>query len=117
MNQYLSVAEDENEDSMEVPLEEDGNLLLSTLTAQFPGACGLKYRKPTTSVFRGVRLAEGTLYPPAGVWSSPVYIIVYPKENPCLWILSLLRKAFSPLSIFKCVLYFIFSGLQEKRRR
>lgn len=81
MNQYISVAEDETEEAMEVPLEEDGNLLLSSLTAQFPGACGLKYRNPSTSVFRGVRLAEDNLFPPAGVWSSQVYILVYPKES------------------------------------
>ena len=82
MNQYLSVAENENEEAMELPLEEDGNLLLSTLTAQFPGACGLKYRNPSTSVFRGVRLADGNLYPPSELWSNQIYIVVYPKESP-----------------------------------
>ncbi|ESO07740.1 hypothetical protein HELRODRAFT_170286 [Helobdella robusta] len=81
MNQYVCVAEDEMEELIEVPLEMNGNLLLSTLSAQFPGACGLKYRNPGTGAMRGVRLVDGDLYPPDGVWSSSRYIVVYPKEN------------------------------------
>lgn len=81
MNNYLCVADDEHEEAIEIPLEDNGNLLLSTLTAQFPGACGLKYRNPSTGVMRGVRLADGYLYPPDGTWSSPLYIVVYPKET------------------------------------
>ncbi|XP_041355929.1 TAR DNA-binding protein 43-like isoform X2 [Gigantopelta aegis] len=82
MSQYLQVAEDESEEPIEIPSEDDGTLLLSTLAAQFPGACGLKYRNPDTGTFRGVRLADGKLHPPeTGMWDSHVYIAVFPKEN------------------------------------
>lgn len=79
MGEYLHVAEDEQEEPMEIPTEEDGTLLLSTLVAQFPGACGLKFRNPATNAMRGVRLVEGTLYPPDDYWGTHVYLIVYPK--------------------------------------
>lgn len=79
MSQYLHVVEDETEEPMEVPSEDNGTLLLSTLVAQFPGACGLKFRNPATNAMRGVRLVEGTLYPPEDYWGQHVYVIVYPK--------------------------------------
>lgn len=54
MNQYIQVSEEEQDEPIELPSEEDGSLLLSTVAAQFPGACGLKYRNPETGNFRGV---------------------------------------------------------------
>ena len=81
MSQYLQVAEEEGEEPIEVPTEENGTLLLTTLTAQFPGACGLKYRNPSTGSVRGVRLAEGSLHPPDGFWDTHLYTVVYPKES------------------------------------
>lgn len=53
---YIQVAEDENEDAIELPLEEDNTMLLSTLTSQFPGSSGLKYKNPETGTARGIRL-------------------------------------------------------------
>lgn len=38
------MVEEEFDDAVELPVESDGTLLLSTLSAQFPGATGLKYR-------------------------------------------------------------------------
>ena len=38
------MVEEEEEEPVELPVEADGTLDLSTLTAQFPGATGLKYR-------------------------------------------------------------------------
>lgn len=82
MNQYLQVAEEENEEPIELPSEEDGTLLLSTLAAQFPGVCGLKYRNPESGGLRGIRLVEGRLHPPdGGLWGSHVFYCVFPKEN------------------------------------
>jgi acetone carboxylase gamma subunit len=40
------------EDSIEVPVEPQGYILMSTLIAQFPGACGLKF-KNEQSAWRG----------------------------------------------------------------
>ncbi|KAK3086061.1 hypothetical protein FSP39_012872 [Pinctada imbricata] len=84
MTQYIQVAEIEHDEPVEIPSEDDGSLLVSTLAAQFPGACGLKYRNPDTGNFRGVRLSEGLLYPPDGVWGSHVYVVVFPKLQPAV---------------------------------
>lgn len=54
MSSYLQVAEDEGEEPIELPSEDDGTLLLSTLSAQFPGTCGLKYRNPESRTMHGV---------------------------------------------------------------
>ena len=81
MEQCIQVAEDENEEAMELPCEEDNTLLLSTLIAQFPGACGLKYRNRETGGLRGLRIVDGKIFPPGGSWESPVYIAVFPKGD------------------------------------
>ncbi|KAK6965294.1 TAR DNA-binding protein 43 [Biomphalaria glabrata] len=79
MSQYIHVAENEGNEPMEVPSEDDGTLLLTTLSAQFPGACGLKYRNHETGTIRGLRLSDGRLYPPDTDWGRQVYIVVFPK--------------------------------------
>ncbi|XP_010890077.1 TAR DNA binding protein, like isoform X1 [Esox lucius] len=78
---YIRVAEDENEEPMEIPSEDDGTVLLSTVAAQFPGACGLRYRNPVSQCMRGVRLVEGILHAPENDWGSLVYVVNYPKDN------------------------------------
>lgn len=78
---YIRVAEDENEEPMEIPSEDDGTVLLSSVAAQFPGACGLRYRNPETQCLRGVRLLEGVLYAPENDWGNLVYIVNYPKGD------------------------------------
>jgi len=77
--QYVIVTEDENEQPIELPAEPDGTLLLSTLAAQFNGASGLKYENSETKTTRGVRLADGRLHPPDGVWGNRLYVTVFPK--------------------------------------
>ena len=77
--QYVIVTEDENEQPIELPAEADGTLLLSTLAAQFTGACGLKYHNSETNSTRGVRLADGRFHPPDGVWGSRLFVVVFPK--------------------------------------
>ncbi|XP_014256163.1 TAR DNA-binding protein 43 [Cimex lectularius] len=81
MSSYLQVAEDEGEEPIELPSEDDGTLLLSTLAAQFPGTCGLKYRNPESKGIRGVRLSDGRLHPPDEGWGQNIYYCVFPKEN------------------------------------
>lgn len=80
---YIRVSEDEDDsNAVEIPCEMDGTLLLSTLVAQFPGACGLKYRHPDSKSVRGIRLSDGKLHPPSEVgWGKHLYICVFPKEN------------------------------------
>ena len=79
--EFLQVAEEEGEEPIELPIEEDGTLLLSTLQAQYPGACGLKYRNPENRAIRGVRLTELRLHPPTpdGGWGTQIYFCVFPK--------------------------------------
>ena len=81
MSSYLKVAEDEGEEPIELPSEDDGTLLLSTLAAQFPGTCGLKYRNPESKGIRGVRLVDGRLHPPDEGWGQNVYYCVFPKGS------------------------------------
>lgn len=40
MSEYIQVTEDENDKRTEISSEVDGTVLLSVLTAQFPGAYG-----------------------------------------------------------------------------
>lgn len=97
---YIHVAEDETEQTIELPCEEDDSLLLSTLTSHFPDASGLKFRNPESGGFRGIRLKgacktllsryltthavgnglESRLQPPERGWGqSNVYFVVRPK--------------------------------------
>ncbi|GBP22895.1 TAR DNA-binding protein 43 [Eumeta japonica] len=80
---YIRVSEDDDDgNAVEIPCEHDGTLLLSTLVAQFPGACGLKYRHPETKSIRGIRLSDGRLHPPTEAgWGKLLYVCVFPKEN------------------------------------
>lgn len=82
-NEFIQVVDDEGEETIELPIEDDNTLLLSTLQAQFPGVCGLKYRNPETKSIRGIRLSEGKFYPPSSEtgWGNHTYICVFPKEN------------------------------------
>ncbi|XP_045510605.1 TAR DNA-binding protein 43-like [Colias croceus] len=81
--EYIKVSEDEDDsNAVEIPCELNGTLLLSTLVAQFPGACGLKYRHHESKCIRGIRLSEGKLHPPSEAgWGKHLYICVFPKEN------------------------------------
>ncbi|KAH8321944.1 hypothetical protein KR067_013258 [Drosophila pandora] len=80
---FVQVSEEEGDEPIELPAEEDGTLLLSTLQAQFPGSCGLKYRNLDTKAVRGVRSNEGRFFPPSvdSGWGEYVYFCVFPKEN------------------------------------
>ena len=78
MEQYIQVAEHENEEAIELPTESDGCLLLATLAAQFPDACGLKFRS-SSGAMRGLRVLDGRIQSPEGVWADSVYITVFPK--------------------------------------
>lgn len=79
---YVVVSEDEAGECIEIPVEEDNTVLLTTLCAQFPGACGLKFRNPETGAWRGLRLADGRFFPPADTgWGSTNFVAVLPKPE------------------------------------
>ena len=74
------------EDAIELPSDEDGTILLSTIQAQFPGGTGLRFRNEETQTWRGVRLADDVLYPPASGWGNVLYIVVSSKPGKyCLY--------------------------------
>ena len=75
MEYYVAISESETEDPIEVPVENEGGVLLSSVQSQFPSAVGLKFRNPNNRAFRGVRLADGVLYPPEGGWGDGVYLV------------------------------------------
>lgn len=77
---YVKVCEDEGENPIEIPIESDGTVLLTTLNGVFPKATGLKYLTSDTECFRGVRLNDGALSAPEDGWSH-VYYCVFPKGN------------------------------------
>lgn len=80
--EFIQVAEDFNDEAIELPLEDDCTLLLSTLQAQFPGSCGLKYRNPENKAIRGIRLSDSKLHPPSGGWDvMTLYFCVFPKGD------------------------------------
>ncbi|VEL16546.1 unnamed protein product [Protopolystoma xenopodis] len=76
---YIRVCEDFGEELIELPVETDDTVLLTTLTAQFLKATGLKYKAQDSDCLRGVRLADGRLYPPMGGWES--YEFCYNKRK------------------------------------
>lgn len=78
--EYVLVSDEEYGEAVELPLEDNGTLLLSTLTAQFPGASGLKFRTEN-NVVRGVRLADGRFHVPDNEWGKTPYYCVFPKGN------------------------------------
>ncbi len=89
---WVAVAEAEGEDPVEISTEPDGTLLLTSVTAQFPGSTGLRFRNPDTGGFRGVRCHEGVLHPPSeedgwgavqgDAGATLVYYCVRPKASP-----------------------------------
>jgi len=81
MSEWVAVVQEEGDEPIEIPTESDGTILLSSLTAQFPGVIGLKFRNPETSTLRGVRCADNALYPPSAEegWGTCTYICNRPK--------------------------------------
>ena len=81
MSEWVAVCADEEEEPVEIPTEGDGSMLLTSVTAQFPGATGLKFRNPSTNTVRGVRMQGEVLYPPSEEgWGRVKYICVRPQQ-------------------------------------
>lgn len=75
-------SEVEGSESIEIELEEDNSLLLTSLTSLFPDATGLKYRHPETNTLRGVKLADGKFIEPTDGWSAvPNYMCVFNRVS------------------------------------
>ncbi|VVC26723.1 RNA recognition motif domain [Cinara cedri] len=78
----VSETNDADQEVVDLPLEKDGTLLLSTLNAQYPDACGLKYVAPDNGRTRALRLADNKLHPPSDDgWGEIVYFCAFNKDN------------------------------------
>jgi len=76
----VSETNDSDQEVVDLPLEKDGTLLLSTLHAQYPDACGLKYVAPDNGRTRALRLADDKLHPPTDDgWGDIVYFCSFNK--------------------------------------
>lgn len=69
----------EDDGLVEIPTQEDGTLLLSTLNGQFPKAIGLRFKSETDS-WRGISLdEENIMRPPMQGWGESEYFVVRAK--------------------------------------
>lgn len=81
-NNPISLLEDSlHADVIELPIEDDFSLLMSTLQAQFPTSTGLKYPNPESGAWRGVRMTDNSLHPPHEGWGDNIYIVVFPDTS------------------------------------
>jgi len=72
---YVRISEGpESEEVIELPTEADGKLMLTTITAQYPDAIGLRF-KSDSGAWRGMRFIEGALEPPIEGWGYNDYFI------------------------------------------
>lgn len=80
--EWVDVAESADDEAIGISTEPDGTLLLSSVTAQFPGTTGLKFKHEESGSFRGVRCQDNSLFAPSEEegWGKTVYICVKPKS-------------------------------------
>eukprot|EP00794_Sanderia_malayensis_P014939 gene14939-16480_t len=79
---YIQVIDDEHtKDLVEIPSEDNGTLLLSTVQAQFPSTTGLRYKSEVSDSWRGVRISDGVLHPPPEGWGTSIFYVVRPKTD------------------------------------
>ena len=79
---YVQVVKSENgRDAIELPLESDDTLDMATVTSQFPGAIGLKY-KAESGAWRALKVKDSVISNPAGTWSESIkYVVTYNQDN------------------------------------
>merc|ERR1712141_611461 len=78
MTCYVEVKDNvggEDDESIELPAEKDGTLLLSTVAAVFPGAIGLRYQG-ASGLWRACRMVENIIDPPLEGWEGILFQIV-----------------------------------------
>jgi len=82
MNQNLVKISDESESQVIlVPTENDDTILLATISSQFAGSIGLRYKCEAGLV--AVKYSDHKFYPPTGGWSDTTYFCVQ-GENYCI---------------------------------
>jgi len=80
--QYVKIWESTNStDPVEVPLEKDGTLLISTIIGQFPNTVGLRFWSDT-GAWRGLKSEENIIYAPPQGWGNTDYYVVLGPSVP-----------------------------------
>ena len=78
---YVQIGDsNSSEDLVELPTENDGTIMLSTITAQFEDAIGLRF-KSESGAWRGVRVTDGVLDAPLEGGGNGEYFITLPKKG------------------------------------
>lgn len=78
---YVRVCESADTDEIvELPTENNGTMLLSTITAQYPDAIGLRF-KSDTGMWRGIRVTDDILDIPLEGWGDKEYYITIAKTG------------------------------------
>ena len=77
---YVKI-EDGAGEVVEIPTDQDGILMLTSVKSQFPEAVGLRFKSESSDAWRGVRAAENRLNPPIDGWGTIEYSIVFPKAG------------------------------------
>jgi len=76
MYTYVEVQDNVGDDeSVELPAEKNGTLLLSTVAAVFPGTIGLRYQGGS-GLWRACRMVENVIDPPLEGWGTTVFQVV-----------------------------------------
>lgn len=75
MTEFVKVCREEGGEVMEVPTEENGNILVATLESTFGTALGLKYVFEESNVTRIIRCKDGVLSPPSEKWGNRIYYV------------------------------------------
>jgi len=78
---YVKITDRENSNPIEVPTEDDGSILLSTVTGQFPRATSLCFS--FNENVRAVKIKDGKLYAPEDGWGDLIYRCVFPTIPVC----------------------------------
>lgn len=78
---FIKVKAENFGEAMGIPVEPEGHVLLGSITSQFPGACGLKYK--AKNGWRGVSASGEKLMPSGGdVWSETlIYVATFPQAS------------------------------------
>jgi len=79
---YIKIGDDEKgTEIIEIPCERDGRLLISSISAQYPGATGIKFRSENGK-WRGCRVEGNFIDPPENGWVNKNYYICKPRPTP-----------------------------------
>jgi len=66
---------------IELPVEETGGVLVTTLSSQFTDAIGLQYRNEESGALRALRIKDDAVEQPGGGWGDRTYFVVIKKKD------------------------------------